>query len=201
MYLIFGLKVYCLILHPDNWYLLSSEYPYQAFPIGASALATSLQLWILQANIFKLNWPTKRRYSIIGLKSDSSSPHTYLNTLLKHYETKRHRRFQGSESVILASSVISQIDVGDLDSQRDDDFDDDDDRNTNVNGWDSPEEDVAQRDPTLVENVGVLTLLPCPSTRNCYISPHLCYWATICQSLSPLFRSLLSLVRCLFPLM
>ena len=67
--------------------------------------------------------------------------------------------------------MISQIDVGDLDSQRDDDFDDDDDRNTNVNGWDSPEEDVAQRDPTLVENVGVLTLLPCPSTRNCYIQP------------------------------
>ena len=65
--------------------------------------------------------------------------------------------------------MIAQIDARDLDSQRDDDFDDDDDRNTNVNGWDSPEDDVAQKGPTLAENVGVLTLLPCPSARNCYI--------------------------------
>ena len=41
--------------------------------------------------------------------------------------------------------MIAQIDARDLDSQRDNDFDDDDYRNTNVNGWDSPEDDVAQK--------------------------------------------------------
>jgi hypothetical protein len=58
------------------------------------------------------------------------------------------------------------MDATDLNSRRDDDPD------ANTNGCRSPN-DVrdcdAQRDPTLTENVGVLTLLPRSSTRNCYI--------------------------------
>ena len=74
-----------------------------------------------------------------------------------------------------ASSVIAQIDARGLNSrEEDDDDDDDDDLDTNVNGWGTPE-DVrdcdGQSDPTLAENVGVSTLLPCSSTRN-YLIQH-----------------------------
>jgi hypothetical protein len=66
------------------------------------------------------------------------------------------------------------MDASDLNSRRDDDDDDsEDDRDTNVNGWGSPKnvkDCNAQRDPSLAENVGVLTLLSTrSSTRNCYI--------------------------------
>jgi hypothetical protein len=71
------------------------------------------------------------------------------------------------------------MDYIDLNSRREDDDDDDDeddnddwDTNVIVNGRGSPK-DVrdcdAQRDVTLAENVGVLTLLPHCLTRNCNI--------------------------------
>jgi hypothetical protein len=55
------------------------------------------------------------------------------------------------------------MDASDLNSRSDDDRD----TNTNVCGSPNDVRDCdAQRDPTLAENVGVLTLLPRSSTRN-----------------------------------
>ena len=68
--------------------------------------------------------------------------------------------------------MIAQVDAIDLNSRIDDDDDDDQNTNVNASGWGSPE-DVrdcdAKGDPTLAEDVGVLTLLPRSSTRNRYI--------------------------------
>ena len=141
---------------------------YQAFPIGASTVPTSL-LWILQASIWQVSRLSNCKYPIIGFIFDNCNPHIYLNTLMKHNKSKHHS-LQVFNSKTPASSVIAQMDASNLNSRRDDD----DDCDTNVNGWGSPK-DVrprdcdAQADPTSAENVGVLTLLPRSSTRNCYI--------------------------------
>ena len=80
-----------------------------------------------------------------------------MNTLIKHYESERHRLQLAIDSKTPASSEIAQMDATDLSSRRDDDND----RDTNVNGW-GTSPGVSQRDPTLAGNhVGVIvTLLP-----------------------------------------
>ena len=117
--------------NPGNWYLHRTP-TYQAFPIGASTLATSL-LWILQANIWHVDWPTTSRCPIIGLNFDNCNLHTYLNILiLKHNEMKHHRlRMIDSKTPPSSGGCGSPEDARDCDAQRD-------------------------RSPTLAENVGAL---------------------------------------------
>ena len=93
------------------------------------------------------------------------------------------------------------MNASDLNTRRDDEDDNDDDTNVERDSPknDSPKNDRdcdAQRDPSLAENVGVLTYFHVPQLETTTFRTRLRYWVATFQSLSPLFRSLLPLVRC-----
>jgi hypothetical protein len=155
-----GFKTFCIIFNSGN-----CIPKYQAFSFGASTLATSL-LWILQASIWGVSRFWKCKYSIISYIFDNYNARIYLNTLIKHNNSKCDRR-KAIDSKTPASSVVAQMDASDLNSRRDDD------RDINTNVCDSPN-DVRTAMPKGIlpwQKMlgGILTLLPRSSTRNCYI--------------------------------
>ena len=154
----FKKKAYCLIL---SWQLVFTCTGHTH--IKHFQLEHPDDFTLLYCEPCKRLYDTSTGFQKVSIQlSDNCNLCIYLSTLIKHIDSHRRKAISSTP----ASSVIGQMDPSDLHSRRDGDWD------TNTNGCGSPN-DVkdcdAQRDPTLAESVGVLTLFPRSSTQNCYI--------------------------------